>query len=654
MTSTHLSIAFIGDPFVGKTSLIQKLLGHEVGDTPYRASVGGDMFVLQAPSNTTINIWDVAGLERLVSIAGHQFPKVDVCVLVCDVTNTLSFQHLRYWHDELIQATPFTLAPPSFIVAVAKCDTYRNEQTRRVSVEEVTHWSVQEHVDPSMWADLEAQTVSPYPPVIEVSARDGTGVETLLETILMRGKRTQRLEVSLQNNTTVYGNLQARAFALTAVSSSVAYGGEPSDDRRSSSSSLLDMSSHPPLSYTAVAFGDETCGKGMFLSTAFCSIDPYNPAETSALLSYVHTFAQKNDAAPIKCSMWSVNTHSDRVGPIPFIKNAACAMFVVHASTATTSLQKLSQWREYYQMESYLRQPNATCLVLVVIGAEAGNPYASNASVDSSLLSSSSSSVHEKNVFQSFATDWGMHYMPLPDTEYLTLFNTTRVMEEAMALTRKHIETYVTNRVAEMAEWYRVHCPRVAAGCQWMGKSNEVSTHTLVCDFEPITCRFDKCNKSMLRKERIAHEAQCAYRPNTCHLCEMVYTELQEHLTICPKQKELRELLVECPLHACGGCGTTALERQHVAQHVHDNAGGHIIMLSSVVQSLRNDLLLEGKRRIEFAADLKKEFLAEIRSLKDELDATKREVEKERELRKDVQIELKAVWEDIEAHKKQS
>jgi len=50
----------------------------------------------------TLQIWDTAGQERFNSIVNAYFRGAECCFLVFDVTNTNSFQQLKFWKDEFI------------------------------------------------------------------------------------------------------------------------------------------------------------------------------------------------------------------------------------------------------------------------------------------------------------------------------------------------------------------------------------------------------------------------------------------------------------------------------------------------------------------------------------------------------------------------
>ncbi|CAO3695277.1 unnamed protein product [Rhizopus stolonifer] len=50
-----------------------------------------------------IQIWDTAGQERFQSLGVAYYRGADACVLVYDVNNYLSFQHLERWREDFLK-----------------------------------------------------------------------------------------------------------------------------------------------------------------------------------------------------------------------------------------------------------------------------------------------------------------------------------------------------------------------------------------------------------------------------------------------------------------------------------------------------------------------------------------------------------------------
>ena len=98
-------IIFIGDVSVGKTSIINVLMGQKFNNE-YEASIGVDFFsktIKYKGKTIKLQIWDTAGTERYHSIGTGFYRNCECCVLVCDLTNTESFKSVEFWRKEFIK-----------------------------------------------------------------------------------------------------------------------------------------------------------------------------------------------------------------------------------------------------------------------------------------------------------------------------------------------------------------------------------------------------------------------------------------------------------------------------------------------------------------------------------------------------------------------
>ena len=99
----------LGDHAVGKTSLLRRYVnGDRQCGKETISTVGVDFMhatehvnhtVGGAPTSTTVKlqIWDTAGQERFSSIIGMYLRNVYAYIVVFDVTNRASFEHVRAW-----------------------------------------------------------------------------------------------------------------------------------------------------------------------------------------------------------------------------------------------------------------------------------------------------------------------------------------------------------------------------------------------------------------------------------------------------------------------------------------------------------------------------------------------------------------------------
>ena len=94
-----IQILVIGDSSVGKTSLITRYTNGTFKEE-YLATVGLDYYSkVQTINNQTINIklWDTAGQERYKALTQNYFRNAEGVLLTYDVTNSDSFNNLKYW-----------------------------------------------------------------------------------------------------------------------------------------------------------------------------------------------------------------------------------------------------------------------------------------------------------------------------------------------------------------------------------------------------------------------------------------------------------------------------------------------------------------------------------------------------------------------------
>jgi Ras-related protein Rab-6A len=93
-------VIFIGDPSVGKTSVITRYI-YGAFDTHYQATVGIDFVskvVAVGPDRSVkLQLWDTAGQERFQSLIPSYLRDTAACVVVYDVTSRKSFDSVKKW-----------------------------------------------------------------------------------------------------------------------------------------------------------------------------------------------------------------------------------------------------------------------------------------------------------------------------------------------------------------------------------------------------------------------------------------------------------------------------------------------------------------------------------------------------------------------------
>ncbi|XP_037683908.1 ras-related protein Rab-42 [Choloepus didactylus] len=134
-------VALLGDTAVGKTSLLRSYvagapgtLGPEPG-LELVPTVGVEFYSralqLRAGPRVKLQLWDTAGQERFRCITRSFYRNMVGVLLVFDVTNRKSFEHIRDWHQEVMA----TQGPDKaiFLLVGHKSDL---QSTRCVSAQE--------------------------------------------------------------------------------------------------------------------------------------------------------------------------------------------------------------------------------------------------------------------------------------------------------------------------------------------------------------------------------------------------------------------------------------------------------------------------------------------------------------------------------------
>ncbi|KAL1918265.1 uncharacterized protein VTP21DRAFT_2925 [Calcarisporiella thermophila] len=164
MPKEILKVVIIGDGGVGKTSLRNQFI-HRRFTNQYKATIGADFITKQVflgERSVTLQIWDTAGQERFQSLGVAFYRGADACILVYDVTDYLSFEHLERWRSEFIkQAAIHDPTEFPFILIGNKIDIDDRVVSRRQAKAFAQRYSGRQ------------QQISHF----EASAKDGTNVE---------------------------------------------------------------------------------------------------------------------------------------------------------------------------------------------------------------------------------------------------------------------------------------------------------------------------------------------------------------------------------------------------------------------------------------------------------------------------------------------
>jgi small GTP-binding protein len=101
----NLKIIIIGDPAVGKTSLVKKFISGQF-TRDYKSSIGTNIFikevVLEDIGKLTIQLWDIAGQERWIKMRHSYYSGANGVFIVGDLTRKNTFdQIVKFWFPDV-------------------------------------------------------------------------------------------------------------------------------------------------------------------------------------------------------------------------------------------------------------------------------------------------------------------------------------------------------------------------------------------------------------------------------------------------------------------------------------------------------------------------------------------------------------------------
>ncbi|XP_073771951.1 uncharacterized protein isoform X1 [Danio rerio] len=215
----HLKLILIGNSGVGKSSFMTRFVDHRFTNL-YRATIGVDFLTKEITVDRRPvilqQIWDTAGTERFHSLGSSLYRGAQCCLLVFDVTSSVSFEALDVWKKEfLVQACPSDPAAFPFIVLGNKIDL----DHRQVSTSKAQKWCV----------DIGAE-------YFESSAKEDIGVDKTfhsaaraalhLKVTMWRMEETSRLQTHNRTrskelkNAIVEATTPALLFSITSITTS--------------------------------------------------------------------------------------------------------------------------------------------------------------------------------------------------------------------------------------------------------------------------------------------------------------------------------------------------------------------------------------------------------------------------------------------------
>ncbi len=167
-----LQFLIVGDSTVGKTSLLNRYNSGKF-DEKYLATIGIDSFFKDVNLDGKIirvKIWDTAGQERYKALTEGYFRNAQGVLIVYDVTNEETFEHLKYWIPSVKKHIDIKQIPA--IILGNKID----ETKREVTKEKAINYAKEEGIK-----------------YFETSAKDGTNVE---ESINYLVKKVMKININ--------------------------------------------------------------------------------------------------------------------------------------------------------------------------------------------------------------------------------------------------------------------------------------------------------------------------------------------------------------------------------------------------------------------------------------------------------------------------
>ena len=110
-------ISLIGDPCVGKTSLIRRYVQDEFSDkyittlgaksTKKDLQISGESIGQNDDFNLTLMIWDMVGQQKMIDIVRRYAKNSDGALVVADITSEDIFKRLRSWSQFMVNINGF-------------------------------------------------------------------------------------------------------------------------------------------------------------------------------------------------------------------------------------------------------------------------------------------------------------------------------------------------------------------------------------------------------------------------------------------------------------------------------------------------------------------------------------------------------------------
>ena len=173
----EIKIVLLGDPAVGKSSLVQRFCSDKFEDK-YKITIGGAYLQKEVKLKNgdilKLHIWDTGGQEKFRSMASLYYKDAVAAILVFDLSNKESLDSLNYWVKELNENVDNT----NFVISLAGNKSDLANEMKQVSYNDGKNFCKD--------ADI--------PIFYETSAKTGAGVKELFTALAQKVYEAQRNE----------------------------------------------------------------------------------------------------------------------------------------------------------------------------------------------------------------------------------------------------------------------------------------------------------------------------------------------------------------------------------------------------------------------------------------------------------------------------
>ncbi|KAL5463158.1 hypothetical protein EMCRGX_G032034 [Ephydatia muelleri] len=160
-------VVLVGDPGVGKTSILQRLLTNTFSDTDAAkgtaaAAIDSKIHTIDLGNDKKVDfhIWDTAGQERFSTLTAGYYRDANGSIVVFDVTNLESFSDVGHWIEDT--------------------DRYASVEISKILVGNKSDLQSQRAVKFERGKSTADSNFIPY---IESSAKEGTNIQEIFTTL---------------------------------------------------------------------------------------------------------------------------------------------------------------------------------------------------------------------------------------------------------------------------------------------------------------------------------------------------------------------------------------------------------------------------------------------------------------------------------------